>query len=89
MFGALGQDSVHCGFEGVGIGVHLFLVFCSKPLVDFVPVLGVLGFVGFLFPIGDVALDEFSPYFGVGAAELGGGFFEYSLFDVLVSLAGL
>jgi len=47
--------------------------------VDFVPVLGVLWFVGFVLPSRDVASDEFSPDLGVNATKLWGSFLEFSL----------
>lgn len=84
MLGSLGFETVHGGLEYVGIFVYLRLVLGAELVVDFVPVLGVLGFVWFLLPSGDVPLDELSPYFCVGSTELGGCFLEFSLHRSLV-----
>ena len=67
-------DAVHGCLEDIGVLVDFGLVFGAELGVDFVPVLRVLGLVRFGLPVGDVAFDKFAPYFGIGAAELGGCF---------------
>jgi hypothetical protein len=65
VFGSFGFEPIHGCLENLCIFVDLRLVLDAEFIVDLVPVLGVLGFVRFLLPSGNVPFDEFSPYFCV------------------------
>ena len=61
MLRLLGFDSFQSSFEFSGVFVDFLGTLCEQLPVDFVPVLRVRRLVGFVFPLGDVSLDEFHP----------------------------
>jgi len=79
VLGSFGFEPVHGRFENLCIFVDLRLVLDAEFIVDLVPVLGVLGFMRFLLPSGNVPFDKFSPYFCVSTTQLRRCCLEFSL----------
>lgn len=79
MLGSFGFEAIHGCLEDLCIFIDLRLVFRAEFVVDFIPVLGVLRFVWFLLPSGNVPLDEVSPYLCVCTTKLRRCFLEFSL----------
>jgi hypothetical protein len=69
--GSFGFDAVNGHFHFCGVDIEFALDFGLQVAVYFVPAVCVFGeIVG--VPAGDVAFDEFEPYFLVFFGELGG-----------------